>query len=385
MTALLQHPRLANLPPLPPYDSTAIRQIVDRDLAPLVDDIDRQGFYPETVLRSLGERGLFASHLGADNAIAQAIRGMAVVGEHCLSTAFLAWCQDTCGWYLHNTDNSALRQELLPDVASGRLLGGTGLSNPMKAYAQIEDFRLVGERVAGGYVVSGQLPWVSNLGEDHVFGTLFEIPATGRKVMALVRCNQPGVKIAQRAHFCALEGTRTLTVLFKRAFIADAQILADPAEPYLVRITPGFILLQGGMALGLIQGAINIIRESEGSLSHVNSHLPDQPELFEEALAELTGVLDTLSATPYENSPEFMRHVLEARLAAGEWTLRAAHAAMLHAGARGYLINAAAQRRLREAYFVAIVTPALKHLRKELAAISQGEGCMRGWKTACGG
>ena len=40
---------------------------------------------------------------------------------------------------------------------------------------------------------------------------------------------------------------------------------------------------------------------------------------------------------------------------------------MLHAGARGFVTNAAAQRRLRESYFVAIVTPALKHLRKELS------------------
>ena len=46
------------------------------------------------------------------------------------------------------------------------------------------------------------------------------------------------------------------------------------------------------------------------------------------------------------------------RLAGGELSQRAAQAAMLHQGARGYL---------REAYFVAIVTPSLKHLRQELA------------------
>jgi len=39
---------------------------------------------------------------------------------------------------------------------------------------------------------------------------------------------------------------------------------------------------------------------------------------------------------------------------------------MMHMGAKGYLSNNAAQRRLREAYFIAIVTPAIKHLRKEL-------------------
>jgi hypothetical protein len=42
---------------------------------------------------------------------------------------------------------------------------------------------------------------------------------------------------------------------------------------------------------------------------------------------------------------------------------------MLHQGARGYLAHSAAQRKLREAYFVAIVTPAIKHLRRELACL----------------
>ena len=47
--------------------------------------------------------------------------------------------------------------------------------------------------------------------------------------------------------------------------------------------------------------------------------------------------------------------------------MAAAHAAMLHCGARGYIANATAQRRLRESYFVAIVTPAIKQLKKMLA------------------
>ena len=52
---------------------------------------------------------------------------------------------------------------------------------------------------------------------------------------------------------------------------------------------------------------------------------------------------------------------------AGDASVAAAHAAMLHCGARGYLMSHRAQRRLREAYFVAIVTPATKQLRKMLA------------------
>jgi hypothetical protein len=70
-------------------------------------------------------------------------------------------------------------------------------------------------------------------------------------------------------------------------------------------------------------------------------------------------------ATPFgccESSPQH-----QTRRAAGEASVAAAHWAMLHCGARGYVSTGAAQRRLRESYFVAIVTPATKQLRKMLA------------------
>jgi alkylation response protein AidB-like acyl-CoA dehydrogenase len=76
-----------------------------------------------------------------------------------------------------------------------------------------------------------------------------------------------------------------------------------------------------------------------------------------------------LATTPFETAPDFMRRVLQVRLDAAHLALAASQAAMLHAGARGYIENSPEHRRLREALFVAIVTPSIKHLRQELAAL----------------
>jgi alkylation response protein AidB-like acyl-CoA dehydrogenase len=70
-----------------------------------------------------------------------------------------------------------------------------------------------------------------------------------------------------------------------------------------------------------------------------------------------------------DSSDDFFADVLQLRLTGSELALKASQSAMLHSGARGYLANAPAQRKLRESYFVAIVTPAIKHLRKELARL----------------
>lgn len=68
--------------------------------------------------------------------------------------------------------------------------------------------------------------------------------------------------------------------------------------------------------------------------------------------------------------PDELIEGLRAQETLDDARLEAAQAAMLHQGARGYLRTATAQRRLREAYFIAIVTPALKHLRREIARLS---------------
>ena len=352
---------------------TEIRQIVREDLAPLTVKIDLEGFYPEDVLRKLGAAGGFRQHLASQQSsrscdMPAAIEAMAAAGEECLSTAFMMWCQDACGWYLENSDNLELRRSILPRIAAGDALGGTALSNPMKFYSDIEPLQLKAQQVPGGFRVRGQLPWVSNLGTEHCFGAIFQVEdKPAREVMALVPCNAEGLRIVQAAHFVALEGTRTFSVRFDDVFIPTEALLADPAAPFLARIRSGFILLQTGMALGLVQGSIDIMSKADRTSESINRFLPDRPDSVREQLAALREEVCSLARTPWEQDRGFVRRVFAARLAAGQLSIAAASAALLHAGARGYLNNAPAQRRLRESYFIAIVTPSMKHLRKELA------------------
>jgi len=354
-------------------DLAAIRDISNRDLAPIVTTIDRDGLYPEQVMRSYGQAGAYSTHLPGYNGnretnLTTAIEAMTIAGEYCLSTSFCMWCQDALGWYIYTSSNDTLKAKLGERVATGEALGGTGLSNPMKSLFGIERLKLKARRVDGGYVVKGVLPWVSNLGPDHYFGAIFELESDpSYKVMAIIACDAPGVTIAQNDHFVALEGTRTYSAQFRDAFIPDEMVLADPIDSFIPRIRSGFILLQAGMAFGMIRSCIDLMRQMSRPLGHVNCYLEEQPEHFEEQLVAMTDEVALLSATPFETDKEYWRRVINARLVAGEASVRAAHNAMLHCGARGYVAEGAAQRRLRESYFVAIVTPATKQLRKMLA------------------
>jgi alkylation response protein AidB-like acyl-CoA dehydrogenase len=351
----------------------AADRIAAADLVPLVRAIDVDGLYPEEVMRSFGAAGAFQRHLPAPGGaldLDTTIAAMARAGRECLSTAFCMWCQSALGWYIYNSDNTALQADLGAKVATGEILGGTGLSNPMKTLFGIETMKLKATRVEGGYTLRGTLPWVSNINPDAWFAVVSEIPEgprAGERVMMVIHGSGEGVKLVSNDHFVALEGTRTYGVQCRDAFVPDAHVLADPINAYIPKIRAGFILLQAGMAFGMIGGCIALMEQVKGQLGHVNRHLPDQPEHFREKLEAMKAEVAELTKTPYDTSQEYFIRVVRARLAAGDLSVAAAHNAMLHQGARGYVTHGAAQRKLRESYFVAIVTPATKQLRKMLA------------------
>ena len=379
-----------------------VRELADGPLAELADGIDRRGIYPANILHRLGELGALKAHLstGLSGALGAgdpasagdyclAIQAMTEVSRVCGATGFMVWCHDVCGVYMEQSGNPALMGDLLVKHGNGETLGATGMSNPMKTFAGIETFLLHAKKVDGGWRVNGTLPWVSNLGPGHYFGAVADVEGSARtpqEIMFMVRCDAPGVELRNCPSFSAMEGTNTWAVRLTDYVVGAQDLIADPARPFIGRIRSAFILLQTGMGLGVAQGAIDSIWKVERQLGHVNEFLDDRPDELQAELDELTARIMLLAKTPFGPAPggtggqstalfnesynEFLIDVLDVRAHASELALRAAQSALLHQGARGYLMTSDVQRRVRESHFVAIVTPAIKHLRKEIARLS---------------
>jgi alkylation response protein AidB-like acyl-CoA dehydrogenase len=369
-------PELAQ--PAAPGLIDAVRSIAQGPLASRAYATDR-GDYPVDLLKQLAATGAMSAHLekadGTPGDYGLAILAMAEAAKVCGATGFMMWCQCVAGLYLQASGNPALTGERLARHVRGDTMGGTGLSNPMKSFAQIESLLLKATPVEGGYVVNGTLPWVSNLAADHYFGAIASVQADGadREVMFMLRCDAPGVTLKTCPEFSGMEGTGTFSVHCKDLFVGSDDIVADPAKPTIARIRGGFVLLQCGIAAGIIQGAIDSMWAVEAQLGHVNQFLEDRPAELQAELDALAARILKLAETPFDTSTDYFIDVLDARAHGAELCLRAANSALMHQGARGYLMSSEVQRRVREAHFVAIVTPAIKHLRKEIARLSAEE------------
>lgn len=352
-----------------------VRQLANGPLALQAEAIDRDGFYPVELLRQLAAAGAADAHLATASGpgdYLEAVQAIAEVSRVCGATGFLLWCQAVCGLYLEQSANPQLTGAVLERHRQGLGLGGTALSNPMKSYAGIERLLLKAVPVDGGYRVSGSLPWVSHLAPDHYCGAIaaVEDPSGGeRELMFLLRGDAPGVELLPCPPFSGMEGTGTYGLRLNQLFVGSDEILADPARPTIARIRSGFVLLQCGIAAGVSQGAIDSMLEVRHQQGGVNRFLPDGPEDLQQELDSLMARVAALARQPLDPSDDTFLAVLEARADGAELSLRAAQAALLHQGARGYRLSSAVQRRVRESHFVAIVTPAIKHLRKEIARL----------------
>jgi hypothetical protein len=213
------------------------------------------------------------------------------------------------------------------------------------------------------------LPWVSNIGAKHYFGIAAQLVDSDEYLMAIVSDEFEGLTLRQNAHFIALEGSNTYSCVFRDVFVPDEFILAVPCTAYVNQIRPGFILTQVGMGLGLTASCLDIMERSNHRHGHVNCFLDDRTDNLSEELEiarqKTYALADEITGKTTIDRAQ-LKEVIQARITASELSLRAANAAMLHTGARGYLYGAKVERKLRESYFVAIVTPALKQLKKML-------------------
>jgi len=377
---------ILNYPEAGPEDVLpGLADLITRELAPQVYDIDIHARYPKAFMHRLGELGGFASLTppalgGSGRGLKHAIQVIEAISRECVSTGFLVWAQYALQWYLNHSANQALKARILPQVASGAKLGGTGQSNAMKSCCGIEDARLSAVKVPGGWQVNGTLPWVSNIGSDHYFHMGARVAGQSGLLVGLVHGDHPGLTLVPSPHFTGMDGTNTFACQFRDAFLPDEQVVCLPGAEYAdfaARTKSAFILLQMGMGLGLIDACVAMMKRSNKTHAHVNRYLDDQVEDIEAVLLDARAATYALAdRIDQDGSAPYVRETLELRLAGGEASLKAANAAMLHLGAKGYLQNNAAQRRLREAYFIAIVTPATKHLRKELADMAEAACCV---------
>lgn len=337
-----------------------LTELIKSGLKPLVKKIDLEGFYAVQFIRNLGSDGFFTSAgLNSTDVQRREIGIIQETAKSCMTTAFCLWCHFALLTYVRHSENDKLKELFLNRLENGELLGGTGLSNPLKHYEGLEKLFLKAEPTAGGYYISGTLPSVSNIGPDHIFA-LIAGKDDHTQIMAIVPCSAKGVTMVPRTEYLGLNGSATFTVMLKRVFVPDSYIISETANLFIKKVRSIFISYQIPLGFGVIEESIRSIEKVENKQNGCNQYLKIQPEHLKQELIQLQ---NELNSSIHNNR---FKELADIKLRTVYLTLRAVEASMLHQGSAAYTKESSSARRLKEAYFLANLTPTVKHLEKLL-------------------
>ncbi|WP_042351870.1 acyl-CoA dehydrogenase family protein [Bacillus massiliigorillae] len=342
-----------------------LEDLLQSQLKQHVKKIDEEAYYPREFLLQLGKSGYFQSEgLDYSEVLLREARVVEETAKVCMTTAFNIWCHLASLTYIRATDNMYLKNNLLPLLESGELLGATGLSNPMKYYAGLEKLHLQARRVDGGYTISGTLPAVSNLGRDHWFGIIASID-NNQRIMAYVQGNVERLVFKEKLGYLGLNGSATYACQFDDVFIPDDWVIAEQADSFVEKIRPAFVLYQIPLGFGVTGASIQSIDKVCSRQAGCNKYLAVQSDELSEELQQLRSQLEHyITQTDLR---EQWKGLLNVRLQTVHLTSKATHACMLHQGSAGYLKCSPPSRRLRESYFFVNLTPTVRHLGKMLS------------------
>ncbi|TWT39379.1 acyl-CoA dehydrogenase family protein [Blastopirellula retiformator] len=307
----------------------------------------KQETWPAASLQACGDAGVFRWFLSKENgglgwSDSDVVRGYLKLSAACLTTTFIITQRTGACRRIGGSANTAARERLLPDLASGKTLATVGISHLTTSRRHLGK-PVLGAKVDGDTILlDGYSPWVTG----GVHADTLVVGATlddGRELLATVPGDAAGVSAEQPADLVGLTGSATGMVKFSQVSIGADQLLAGPIENVM---KAGVGARTGGLetstlAIGLAMAAAAYIRDEA-------EKRPDLSAAAESLAHELSDLeTDLLSAAAGE--PLCSTEQLRSR--ANSIALRSTQAALSAAKGAGYVTGHPVGRWCREALF----------------------------------
>lgn len=270
--------------------------------------------------------------------------------------AFLTTQHQSSVGMIAGCENEELKREYLPKMANGEKLVGIGFSQLRRSGPPI----MRAERVAGGFLLNGHVPWVTGwtFFPEFLIGAALPDGQSLFAVVPLVDVTEEDgqVCISPPMELAAMGTAMTVTVDFRAYFVPDSKFAFLRPQGWIQNSDQINIALQGHFAIGCAMAGIDIVRDNVEKKPFL--FLSDALDALEKELAALRlATAQAQKSSDDSTTPER----LKVRAWAIDFAVRCAHAAIASSSGAANSIKHPAQRVYREAlvYTVSAQTPAV--------------------------
>lgn len=357
---------------LPTPEATALleltRDLADKELRPRVQQAERAAEFPRDLMRTVGEAGLlglpYPERWGGG---AQPYEVYLQVVEELAA----AWLAVGLGVSVHTLScfptaafgTDAQRDELLPAMVGGDLLGAYCLSEPASGSdAAALSTRAV--RDGGDYVVDGVKAWVTHGGHADFYNLMVRTggPGAGGISCLLAPADTPGLRPQPPERKMGMAASPTAQLVLDGARVPAVRLLGEEGKGFRIAMAA----LDGGR-LGIAACAVGV---AQAALDHAVAYATQRRQ-FDRPIADFQGVSFLLAdmATHVEAARSlylaaarlrdagkpFGAKAAMAKLFATDAAMRVTTDAVQVLGGAGYVEDHPTERWFREAKVLEIV------------------------------
>ena len=355
------------LPTEEAYDLLAmVRDFADRELAPIVDQYERDSRYPDGLFTKMGEAGLlglpypeefggggqpYEVYLQVLEELASRWAAVAVATSvHVLACSPMA-----------NFGSDAQKERWLPDMLEGKLIGGYSLSEP-QAGSDAAALICRADATPDGYLITGTKAWITHGGRAD-FYSLFARTSPGSKGVScfLAPGETTGLEFGLPEKKMGLHAIPTTAAYWDGAHLDADRLIGTEGQGLQI----AFSALDSGrlgiaaVATGLAQSALDL------AVEYAQERMAFGKKIFDHEglgfmLADMAAAVDSARAMYLDAARRrdagrpYSRQASVAKLIATDAAMKVTTDAVQVLGGYGYTVDFPAERYMREAKIMQI-------------------------------
>ena len=257
-----------------------VREFVEEELNPHVDEWEEAGLVPRAVFERLGELGLlgirFPEEYGGTGADMRMTVAFIEELARCRSRGIVMGVlvhTDMSSPYLVKFGTEEQKRCWLPEIITGRKICAIAVTEP-GAGSDVAGIRTTARREGDHYIVDGSKVFITNALNADLFFTLVKTaPELGRRgiSMLLIEKGTPGFEVQRMPKKLGMHGSDTGELTFDNCRV--------PAENLIGEENRGFYQLMGGFQLERFVSSVAMVGHAQQALEDTIEYAKER-ELF---------------------------------------------------------------------------------------------------------
>ena len=266
-----------------------VREFAANEVEPIAAEIDQEHRFPDETIPKMARYGLLGvpfskEYEGAGGDILAYAITVEELSRVCATTGVICSAHTSlCAWPIFHFGTEEQRKKYLPDLASGRKLGGFGLTEP-NAGSDAAGQQTRAVDMGDHWLINGSKIFITNGGvaDTFVVMAMTDKAKKTRGISAfIVEKSFEGFSIGKIEDKMGICGSSTAELVFQNMKVPKENMLGGPGDGFKVAMTTldGGRIGIGAQALGIAQGALDVTIEYMKARKQFGKRLVDMEPL----------------------------------------------------------------------------------------------------------